>query len=79
MVFSFSVCNIEQSYPFSRCLIYSLQLYHILFVVSKPSLWTIVLIYIRQYHVSVEVSKRLIYYLSGRVQVHVVFVFVQSV
>ena len=28
---------------------------------------------------SVEVSKRLIYYLSGRVQVHVVFVFVQSV
>ena len=28
---------------------------------------------------SVEVSKRLIYYLSSRVQVHVVFVFVQSV
>ena len=30
IVFSFSVCYIEQSYPFSRCLIYILQLYHIL-------------------------------------------------
>ena len=62
---------------FYNCIIF-------LFVVSKPSLWTIdqktqlyhpvtsvVLIHIRLYHVSVEVRKRLIYYLSGRVQVHV--------
>ena len=43
-----------------------------LFVVSKPSLWII-------HKKEVEVIKRLIYYISGCVYVHVVFVFVQSV
>ena len=39
----------------------------------------VVLIHIRQYRVGFKVSKRLIYYLSGRVHVYVVFAFVQSV
>ena len=92
-MFSFSVCNIEQSYLFSRCFIYILQLYQTCLSFLNPHfepltkklnhpVTSVVLIHIRQYHVSVEVIKRLIYYLSGlsgHVHVHVVFVFVQSV
>ena len=45
----------------------------------KDPVTSVVFIHIRHYHVSLKVSKRLFYYLSDRVHVYVVFVFVQSV
>ena len=80
------MCNIEQSYPFShvvRFIFYNCII--MLFVVPKPSLCTndqktipsVVLIHIRQYHVSVQVSKRLIY-LSGGVHVYAVCLYLYN-
>ena len=50
-----------------------------LIIKLKEQVTSVVLIHIRQYHVSLKVRKRLIYYLSSRVHVYVVFVFVQCV